>query len=68
MKDTYRKSSFSDQAGTDCVEVRIDRNASAGAAKEIAVRHSKRHRTVIKFSTSEWTAFVRGVKSGEFDI
>jgi hypothetical protein len=58
----FRKSSFS--GGDCCVEVaRLDDGA-------IAVRHSRSAATgrVLVFTVQEWTAFVAGVKAGEFDL
>lgn len=34
----------------------------------IAVRHSKDVERVLRFTADEWSAFVEGVKAGEFDI
>jgi len=53
------KSSFSAQG--NCVEVKMEPDA-------IQVRHTKdRSGPTLKFTASEWTAFVRGVCAGEFD-
>jgi len=55
----FRTSSFS--GGTNCVEVA---RASDGSA---VVRDSKDHRQIsLVFDRNEWTAFVLGVKNGEF--
>jgi hypothetical protein len=49
---------------TNCVEVSFNPTSSA-----VQVRDSKHPSVaVLKFSPSEWLAFVRGVKNGEFDI
>lgn len=56
----WRKSSYSGQAGS-CVEV-------AQGDGRIAVRNSNdRDAGTVYFTRSEWTAFVAGVKDGEFD-
>jgi uncharacterized protein DUF397 len=55
----WRKST--DSFNGDCVEV-------ASLADGVAVRDSKDpHGGVLRFSSSEWQAFVSGVKNGEFD-
>lgn len=58
----YRKSSFS-SANQDCAEVapmsdggRMIRNSKCPEAGEIG------------FTPSEWDAFIKGVKNGEFDL
>jgi hypothetical protein len=47
-----------------CVEVRIGSVDSCG--KSVTVRDDVG--TYVFFTTAEWTAFVEGVKLGEFDI
>jgi hypothetical protein len=57
----WKKSSFSSD-GPDCVEV-------AGTDSEILVRDSKNPTgPVLRFTPSEWDAFVKGAKAGEFDL
>lgn len=57
----WRKSSHSGDAG-DCVEVAV---ASDGGRY---VRDSKdRSGQTHYFKAAEWTAFIRGVRDGEFD-
>jgi hypothetical protein len=58
----WRKSSYS-QGGAECVEIAID------AAGQRHIRDSKQHGAgpILEFTPAEWTAFVRGVKDGEFD-
>ena len=60
-EDGWFKSSFS--ANTDnCVEFR---RVEGG----VEVRNSKRpNDAIIRYTDSEWRAFVAGVKAGEFDI
>lgn len=59
-EDGYYKSSSSKAAG--CVEVRF-------ADGRVAVRDSKnRQNQPMVFDLVEWDAFIRGVKSGEFDL
>jgi Domain of unknown function (DUF397) len=60
----FRKSSMSGKfdGNSNCVEVAI----VAGA---VGVRDSKnRTQSLLQFSRSEWTAFIKGVKAGEFDV
>jgi hypothetical protein len=58
-------STRSDQQGGTCVEAGPLRDGSG----RVAVRHS-RHRdgTVILYSRAEWTAFLAGIRDGEFDF
>lgn len=62
MRDAaFRKSSFSGPAA-DCVEVGV----SDGLVR---VRDTKaRAAATLSFTPDEWDAFIRGVKSGEFDF
>ena len=55
----WRKSTVSAQG--DCVEV-------ATAAEAVFVRDSKGPGPVLRLTTSEWTAFLAGVRKGEFDL
>ena len=58
----WRKSSFSNGNGNDCVEI-------AGLADGgTAVRDSKNPTGgILQFTAGEWSAFVKGVREGEFD-
>ncbi|MEU7002801.1 DUF397 domain-containing protein [Nonomuraea sp. NPDC046570] len=57
---TWRKSTFSGNNG-ECVEV-------AWTPTAVKVRHSQRpDDEVLRFTPAEWTAFVAGVRNGEFD-
>jgi hypothetical protein len=57
----WRKSSFSDNSGGNCVEVK-----STGGA--FAVRDTKfADSPILVFSATEWLAFTQGVRAGEFD-
>ncbi|WP_197321952.1 DUF397 domain-containing protein [Saccharomonospora sp. NB11] len=57
----WRKSSFSAQTD-NCVEFR---RIEGG----VEVRNSKRpDEASVKYTDSEWRAFVAGVKAGEFDV
>lgn len=59
---TWHKSSYSGAGQTECVEVAVDSDGSRW------VRHSQNpDGPSIRFTASEWDAFVLGVKSGEFD-
>lgn len=56
----WRKSSHS--TNVDCVEFR---RVEGG----VEVRNSKRpDEAIIRYTTSEWDAFLKGVKDGEFDL
>lgn len=56
------KASASSAQGSDCVEV-ADLDGDGRA-----VRHSKDpNGPVLRFTGSEWAAFINGVKAGEFD-
>jgi hypothetical protein len=60
----FRKSTMSGKfdGNSDCVEVAI-------VADAIGVRDSKnRSQSPLQFSRSEWIAFIKGVKAGEFDV
>ena len=62
--DAFRKSSMSGQfdGNSNCVEVAI-------IADVVGVRDSKnRKQSPLRFSRSEWIAFIKGVKAGEFDM
>ena len=60
----WHKSARSGAAG-HCVEVAC--NAAAGG--KVFVRNSKdRSGPVVGFTPEEWTAFVAGVRDGEFDL
>ena len=55
----FVKSTFS--GGSNCVGVAIEKN-------NISVVNTKEGKTIIEFTNSEWDAFIKGVKNGEFDI
>lgn len=59
----WRKSSFSNGSGGECVEVADLEDGHR------AMRDTKNHGRgpVLNFTSAEWDAFVRGVKNGEFD-
>jgi hypothetical protein len=60
IEPTWRKSSASGSG--DCVEVAL-------AEGFVLVRDSKKRRAhVLEFTSSEWRAFLSGVRAGEFDI
>lgn len=59
--DRYRKSTFS--GGGGCVEVRLLPDG------RIALRDTKDRRLPPHhFTSSEWDAFLAGVRAGEFDL
>lgn len=58
----WRKASQSSAQGSDCVEV-----AELGDGGRV-VRHSQDpNGPRLRFTASEWEAFIAGVKDGEFD-
>jgi hypothetical protein len=58
---TWRKSTKSDMTGSNCVEV-----AELGDGA-VALRDSNQPtRPDLRFTASEWRAFVDGVRNGEF--
>jgi hypothetical protein len=58
---SWRKSTYSNPSG-NCVEVALVEGAG------VAVRNSREpHGPVLTYTTAEITAFVLGVKAGEFD-
>jgi hypothetical protein len=60
MPLSWRKSSAS--ASGDCVEVALSQGS-------ILVRDSKeRCPYILEFTSSEWRAFLSGVRDGEFDL
>lgn len=57
----FRKSSWSKNNPKTCVEV-------AQRPEGVAVRDSKdKEQQTLFFTHQEWNAFIKGVKSGEFD-
>lgn len=59
--DGWYKSSYSGKE-TNCVEFRRTPDG-------VEVRNSKRpDQATIAYTTSEWDAFLKGVKDGEFDL
>lgn len=60
-RSVWRKSSFSNGTGGNCVEVAdLDHGHRA-------VRDSKNpHGPVLRFTRQEWAAFTAGVRDGEF--
>ena len=54
----WRKSTFS--ASSNCVEVCVRNDA-------VQVRNTRDHSVVVNFTGAEWTAFVAGVRDGQFD-
>lgn len=55
----FRRSSHCNSGG--CVEVEIREDG-------VSVRATKRPGEVVAFSTVEWSAFIAGVRAGEFDV
>jgi hypothetical protein len=67
----WKKSSFSNgTGGSNCVEVITV--GSDNLQGYISVRDSKENGSEIQatltFTRDEWSAFIKGVKNGEFDI
>ncbi|MBC3993008.1 DUF397 domain-containing protein [Streptomyces sp. AC563] len=65
MTDKWIKSSYSSPNGGECIEWAPSTAAATGT---IPVRDSKDpHGPTLAFDTTAWTAFVTGVKNGDFD-
>jgi hypothetical protein len=61
----WRKSSYSGNGGSECVEVADNLVAEHGI---ILVRDSKDPAgPILTFARGEWTAFLHGAAAGEFD-
>ncbi|MFC4060550.1 DUF397 domain-containing protein [Planomonospora corallina] len=59
----WRKSPLSSGNGGQCVEV------ATNLAKVVAVRDSKDPEgPKLVFTLAEWSAFIGGIKTGEFDV
>jgi hypothetical protein len=56
----WRKSSFSEEGGNNCVEVAADHN-------RIAIRESTRPKAIVTTDRRALRAFLLGVKSGTLD-
>lgn len=65
----WRKSSFSNgTGGNNCVEVTFEKDEPTGA-EGVLIRDSKdRNGPMLIFTPAEWSAFLAGVRAGEFDI
>jgi hypothetical protein len=58
----WRKASYSGSNGGNCVEV------ARNLPGIVAIRDSKEpNRPPLVFTVTEWDAFIRGAKDGEFD-
>ncbi|WP_239346586.1 MULTISPECIES: DUF397 domain-containing protein [unclassified Frankia] len=58
----WRKSSYSNGAGGECVEI-------APLSEGIAIRDSKDpDGAILTFTRAEWLAFLAGARGGEFDL
>lgn len=59
---TWRKSSYSNSTGGDCIEV------ADGFAEVVPVRDSKNpHGPVLAFAAPTWASFVSGLRDGALD-
>ena len=59
----WRKSSYSGNGGSDCIEV------ASNLPGVVAVRDSKdRSGPALGFTAEAWLGFVQGIKHGEFDF
>lgn len=62
VRNDWFKSSFSGNTDNSCVEVRE-------AGDGVEVRHSQApDGPAIRYTGPEWTAFLAGVRAGEFDL
>ncbi|MBB5934593.1 DUF397 domain-containing protein [Streptomyces zagrosensis] len=58
---TWRKSSYSGASNGDCIEMGV------GVPSAVPVRDSKDpHGPALAFDAAAWSAFVAGIKAGEF--
>lgn len=57
---SFIKSSFSGPRGR-CVGVHMSSNG-------VEVVNTKRKQPIVHFTYDEWSAFIKGVRAGEFDI
>lgn len=57
----FKKSLYCGTCDCGCVEVKQSED-------KVFVRSTFKHDTVAEFTFDEWEVFVKGVKSGEFDI
>ncbi|MER0240802.1 DUF397 domain-containing protein [Streptomyces sp. HSW2009] len=65
MTDGWIKSSYSGSNGGQCIEWAPARAATTGT---VPVRDSKNpNGPTLAFGTTAWTAFVAGVKAGDFN-
>lgn len=79
LTENWKKSTRSNPSG-NCVEARWKKSSRSGSTLEcvevrghggtIQVRDSKDQGTgpELSFTPGEWTAFIEGVKTGEFDL
>jgi Domain of unknown function (DUF397) len=65
---SWRKSSFSAMNGS-CVEIGRLKSDRTDVSDWIGVRDTKDHGAgpILTFTNAEWSAFIAGVKSGQFD-
>jgi len=54
----FVKSTYS--GGSNCVGVAMEPG-------KVSVVNTKEGKTIVEFTEEEWTAFIKGVKHGEFD-
>jgi hypothetical protein len=60
---SWRKSTFSPENGNGCVE--FAQLPDGG----VAIRDTKdRSQPALRYTAQEWTAFLAGVRAGEFDL
>lgn len=64
-EDGWNKSTFSDPSGVGCVQINRDAIPIHGV---LGLRDSKQpEAATLVFDQQEWTAFLSGAQSGEFD-
>jgi len=61
MSYDFKKSLYCGECDCGCVEIKQSED-------KISVRSTFKKEDVVEFTFDEWEVFIKGVKSGEFDI
>jgi len=61
MAYDFKKSLYCDECDCGCVEVKQTED-------RVYVRSTFKKDVVVEFTFDEWEVFIKGVKSGEFDV